>query len=85
MVDEHYTSPIADPAEIYRRAEDEVEDRTFTKQIIASSDPEQHVKRINMIEQLGATSIVAMNVSGQDPHKALRVYGEHVLPALRSG
>jgi hypothetical protein len=26
---------------------------------------------------------VAMNFSGNDPHRALRVYGEHVLPALR--
>jgi alkanesulfonate monooxygenase SsuD/methylene tetrahydromethanopterin reductase-like flavin-dependent oxidoreductase (luciferase family) len=83
MVDEHYTDAIADPAEIYRRAEDDVADRTFTKQIIASSDPDHHVKRINMIEKLGATTIVAMNVSGNDPHAALRVYGEHVLPALR--
>lgn len=83
MVDEHYTDPIADPAEIYRRAEEEVQDRTFTKQIIASADPGQHVKRIKLIEKLGATTIVGMNVSGKDPHAALRVYGEHVLPALR--
>jgi coenzyme F420-dependent glucose-6-phosphate dehydrogenase len=83
MVDEHYTDPIVDPGEIYRRAEGEVTDQTFTKQIVASSDPERHVKRIKLIEKLGATMIVAMNVSGNDPHAALRVYGEHVLPALR--
>jgi coenzyme F420-dependent glucose-6-phosphate dehydrogenase len=84
MVDEHYTDPIADPAAIYRRGEDEVDDSTFTKQIIASSDPDTHVKRIKTLQKLGATTMVLMNVSGGDPHAALRVYGEHVLPALRS-
>jgi coenzyme F420-dependent glucose-6-phosphate dehydrogenase len=83
MVDAHYTDPIADPAEIYRRGEDEVKDTTFTKQIIASADPDKHVKRISMLEKLGATTVVLMNVSGKDPHGALRVYGEQVLPALR--
>jgi coenzyme F420-dependent glucose-6-phosphate dehydrogenase len=83
MVDEHYTGPIADPDEIYRRGEDEVSDSKFTKQIIASSDPDHHVKRIKGVEKLGATTMVLMNVSGNDPHAALRVYGERVLPALR--
>ena len=85
MVDEHYTDPVADPEEIYRRGEDEVSDAKFTKQIIASSDPDHHVKRIKGIEKLGATTMVLMNVSGNDPHTALRVYGEQVLPALRGG
>jgi coenzyme F420-dependent glucose-6-phosphate dehydrogenase len=83
MVDEHYTDPIADPAEIYRRGEDEVDDSTFTKQVIASADPDTHVKRIKTLQKLGATTMVLMNVSGGDPHRALRVYGEHVLPQLR--
>src|SRR5436305_1821867 len=83
MVDENYTAPVADPATIYRNAEDEVSDSTFTKQIIASSDPDKHVKRIRLIQKLGATTIVLMNVSGNDPHAALRVYGESVLPQLR--
>ena len=43
MVDEHYTDPIADPEVIYRRGEDEVSDSKFTKQVIASSDPNHHV------------------------------------------
>jgi coenzyme F420-dependent glucose-6-phosphate dehydrogenase len=65
--------------------EDEVSDATFTKQIIASSDPDHHVKRIKGIEKLGATAVVLMNVSANDPHSVLRVYGERVLPALRDG
>ena len=58
MVDEHYTDPIADPATIYRKGEDEVSDSTFTKQIVASADPDTHVKRIRMMQKLGATTIV---------------------------
>jgi coenzyme F420-dependent glucose-6-phosphate dehydrogenase len=83
LVDEHYTDPVADPAEIYRQGEDQVSDSQFTKQIIASSDPDQHVKRIKLLQKLGATTMVLMNVSGGDPHAAIRVYGESVLPELR--
>lgn len=83
LVDEHYTDPAADPAEIYRHGEAEVSDSQFTKQIIASSDPEEHVKRIKLLQKLGATTMVLMNVSGGDPHAAIRVYGESVLPELR--
>jgi hypothetical protein len=37
-----------------------------------------------MLERLGATTVALMNVSGADPHEALRVYGREVLPALRA-
>jgi coenzyme F420-dependent glucose-6-phosphate dehydrogenase len=84
LVDDHYRDPVADPAEIYRRGEDEVGDREFARQIIASADPKAHVRKIKLLQQLGATKMVLMNVSGGDPHGALRVYGEQVLPELRS-
>ena len=29
--------------------------------------------------------VVLMNVSGADPHAALRVYGEQVVPKLKTG
>ena len=32
---------------------------------------------------MGATIVCIQNASGADPHAALRVYGERVLPALR--
>ncbi len=83
MVDANYTEPIADPAEIYRRAEQEVSDKQFKAQVIASSDPSTHVKRIKTIQALGASTVVLMNVSGADPHRALEVYGDQVLPELR--
>jgi coenzyme F420-dependent glucose-6-phosphate dehydrogenase len=85
MVDRHYTDDIHDPAQIYRNGEDEVPDEMFTKQVICSADPDHHVKRIKAIEKLGADVITLMNVSSADPHAALRVYGEKVLPNLRSG
>src|SRR3954463_1102832 len=83
LVDEHYTDDIHKPEQIYRSGEGRVRDETFTKQVIASADPDHHVKRIKALEKLGATVVTLMNVSGADPHAALRVYGEKVLPALR--
>jgi coenzyme F420-dependent glucose-6-phosphate dehydrogenase len=84
MVDAHYTDDVHDPAQIYRNGEDQVPDAMFTKQVICSADPDHHVKRIKALEKLGATVVTLMNVSGADPHAALRVYGEQVLPELRS-
>jgi coenzyme F420-dependent glucose-6-phosphate dehydrogenase len=84
MVDEHYTADVHDPAQVYRNGEEQVSDEMFTKQVICSSDPDHHVKRIKALGQLGATVVALMNVSGADPHGALRVYGEQVLPKLRA-
>jgi coenzyme F420-dependent glucose-6-phosphate dehydrogenase len=83
LVDEHYTDAIADPTEIGRHGDD-VSDKTFESQASVSSDPETHVKRIRMMERLGATAICVMNVSGADPAGMLQAYGSDVLPALRS-
>jgi coenzyme F420-dependent glucose-6-phosphate dehydrogenase len=84
LVDAHYTDDVHDPAAIYRNGEEQVSDQEFKPMVIVSSDPDTHVKRIRTMEKLGANTVVLMNVSGADPHGAIRVYGEHVLPALRS-
>jgi hypothetical protein len=42
-------------------------------------------ERIKLIEKLGGDVVVLMNISSADPHAALRVYGEKVLPQLRNG
>ena len=34
---------------------------------------------------MGATIVCLQNASGADPVRALEVYGEHVLPALKTG
>jgi len=83
MVDRHYTDDVHDPGQIYRN--DEVSDELFANQVICSSEPDTHVERIKAIEKLGGDVVVLMNVSSADPHAALRVYGEKVLPQLRNG
>ena len=83
MVDEAYTEPVAEPAEIYRLGEEKVSDKEFQAEVIISADPDTHVKRIKTLQALGATSMALMNVSGKHGVEALKVYGEHVLPQLR--
>jgi coenzyme F420-dependent glucose-6-phosphate dehydrogenase len=83
LVDEHYTDPVADPAEVGSNG-DELSDKTFQSQAIVSADPETHVKRIRTIEKLGATAVGVMNISGHEPVGMLRTYGQSVLPELRS-
>jgi coenzyme F420-dependent glucose-6-phosphate dehydrogenase len=51
---------------------------------LISSDPDKHVQKIKAMQQLGATAVVIMNISGSDPLGMLRTYGEHVLPKLRA-
>lgn len=82
LVDEHYTDPIHDPAEIQAGGR-ELSDAVFKAGAIISADPQAHVRRIKLIAEMGATAVVLMNVSASDPLGALRVYGEHVLPAVR--
>jgi coenzyme F420-dependent glucose-6-phosphate dehydrogenase len=82
LVDEHYTDAIAEPAEIGRNGA-AVSDATFTAKAIVSADPATHVKKLRMLEKLGASTICVMNVSGSDPLGAIRTYGRDVLPALR--
>jgi coenzyme F420-dependent glucose-6-phosphate dehydrogenase len=82
LVDEHYTDPIADPATIWENGR-EVPDAVFKTMGLISSNPDQHVRKLKAIKQLGATAVVVMNISGADPHGLFRVYGEHVLPELR--
>jgi coenzyme F420-dependent glucose-6-phosphate dehydrogenase len=82
LVDENYTDAIYDPAEIQGKGE-RVSDMTFKAMALISSNPDHHVQRLKLIQQLGATAIVVMNISGRDPEGMLDVYGQHVLPQLR--
>jgi coenzyme F420-dependent glucose-6-phosphate dehydrogenase len=81
---EYYTDDWHDPKAMYEKAEREVSDDEFKQRYIIGSDPELHVARIREVEQLGATIVCLQNASGAEPLGALRTYGEHVLPALRS-
>jgi coenzyme F420-dependent glucose-6-phosphate dehydrogenase len=80
--DEYYTDDWHDPAKMYEHGEETVSDDDFRDAVIISSDPEVHVDRIHEIEKLGATTVALMNVSGADPHRAIEVYGESVLPQV---
>jgi coenzyme F420-dependent glucose-6-phosphate dehydrogenase len=82
LVDGNYTEPIADPAAVGRTGED-VSDAKFKAMAIVAADPNTHVKRIRMLERLGATTVCVMNISGSDPLGTLQTYGRDVLPSLR--
>jgi coenzyme F420-dependent glucose-6-phosphate dehydrogenase len=83
LVDENYTDAIAEPAEVQAKGE-QVSDMKFKAMGLIGSDPSTHVRQIKVMQQMGATAIVIMNISGADPLGMLNVYGEHVLPQLRA-
>src|SRR4051794_18113182 len=83
LVDAHYTDAIADPTVIGRNGADEVSDTTLKAMTIVSADPADHVKKIKLIEKMGATAVVVMNPSGPDALGMIRAYADHVLPELR--
>lgn len=83
LAGELYTDDIADPAVIETYADD-VSDRVFTTSNMVSADPDSHVRKLRLISQLGATAIVIVNASGGDPESMIRLYGDRVLPELRS-
>ena len=80
---EFYRDDWHDPQAMYEEGERQVSDEDLKSSHIISSDPEVHVERIREVEQLGATIVALMNNSGADPHGAIEVYRERVLPALR--
>jgi coenzyme F420-dependent glucose-6-phosphate dehydrogenase len=82
LVDRHYTEPIWQPEAVGANGAG-VSDAKFKAMTIMSSDPDAHVRKLKLLREMGATAVVVMNVSGADPHGAIRTYGEHVLPALR--
>jgi coenzyme F420-dependent glucose-6-phosphate dehydrogenase len=82
LVDQNYTDPVSDPAQVGALGS-EVSDTKFNAMGLISSDPQTHVRKIKAMQQLGATAIVIMNISGADPLGMLRTYGQDVLPQLR--
>jgi coenzyme F420-dependent glucose-6-phosphate dehydrogenase len=82
--DEFYTDDWHDPKAMYEEGERQISDDDLRESFIVSSDPEEHVKRIREVEEMGATIVVIANNSGADPEGAIAVYRDEVLPALRS-
>jgi coenzyme F420-dependent glucose-6-phosphate dehydrogenase len=83
LVDEYYTDDWHDPRRMQEHAQATITDEELREGFLLGPDPDHHVERIRAVEELGATTVVLMNVSGADPHGAIRFYGEHVLPRLR--
>ena len=83
QVDEFYTDDWHVPAKMNEHAEQHVSDDDLHEAMIISSDPELHAERIRQVEAMGATVVCIQNASGSAPQRALQVYGEQVLPALR--
>ena len=81
--DEFFTGDWHDPGAMYSRGEEKVSDDDLREALIIGADPDVHVERIREIEAMGATTVALMNVSGADPRRALEVYRDRVLPALR--
>jgi coenzyme F420-dependent glucose-6-phosphate dehydrogenase len=83
LADEYFTDDWHNPRAMFENAEREFSDEEFREQYIVSSDPNEHAERLREVEQLGATVVCVQNASGAAPDRALAVYGEEVLPALR--
>ena len=83
LADEYFTDDWHSPRAMFDNAEREFSDEEFREQYVVSSDPNEHVERLREVEQLGATIVCVQNASGAAPDRALAVYGEDVLPALR--
>ncbi len=83
--DEFYTDDWHDPQAMYAEGERQISDDDLKQSFIVSADPDAHAERIREVERMGATTVVLMNNSGADPHGAIDVYRQHVLPALGAG
>lgn len=80
--DEYYTDDWHDPKAMYEHGEETLSDDELGEALIISSDATVHLERIRAVEEMGATQVALMNVSGADPHAAIDFYRDHVLPEL---
>ena len=72
---------IADPREIQRRADQEIPIEKTLEGWIVSSDPAEHIQKLNQLFAAGATAITIH--SGQsDQRKVIDFYGRQVLPQM---
>ena len=73
---------IPDPAEIQRRAQQELPLETITKSWTVSSEPLAHIKKIEDLWDSGAT-IVNIHSGEPDQRRVLEFYAANVIPRLR--
>lgn len=82
--DEVYTDPIGTPEGIQEVAAPQIDDSALREGFVITADVEEHISRVRQLVDLGADVVCLQNVSGADPEGTIRVYGEQVLPAVRS-
>ena len=81
---ELYTDDIHNQDEMQRLADEKLSDEEFAESgFLISSDPDEHVRRIGEMRELGATVICLQLIGQADPMGSIGVDGEFVLPALR--
>jgi coenzyme F420-dependent glucose-6-phosphate dehydrogenase len=73
---------VEDPVEMQRLADALPVERTASR-FIVSDDVDEHVARIREYADMGFTHLV-FHAPGPDQERFLRLYGEEILPALRS-
>src|SRR6185312_4896179 len=73
---------VEDPVEMQRLA-DELSVEQTARRFIVSTDPDEHVAKIRAYLDLGFNHLV-FHAPGPDQGKFLRLYGEEILPRLRS-
>lgn len=81
--DAFYSDDWHDPEAMYAKGEREISDEDLAEALVISPDPDEHVRRIRQVEEMGATRVGLMNCSGAGPDAALDFYREEVLPKLR--
>jgi coenzyme F420-dependent glucose-6-phosphate dehydrogenase len=82
LADAPYAGPVSDPAEVGALGAS-ISDLKFKAMATVSANPDTHVRQLKLMRAMGATAIVMMNVSGADPLGTIRMYRDHVLPAVR--
>lgn len=81
---EVYRDDVHDPADMQRRADEQMTDEQFAKEgFLIGADVEEHVERIRQMQAVGATVVCLQLIGTADPLGSIRTYGERVLPALR--
>lgn len=73
---------VEDPVEMQRLADELTVEQT-AKRFIVSTDPDEHVEKIKTYIDLGFTHLV-FHAPGPDQAKFLKLYGQEILPRLRS-
>jgi coenzyme F420-dependent glucose-6-phosphate dehydrogenase len=75
-------SGVEDPV-VMQKLADELTAEQTARRFIVSTDPDEHVARIQQYIDLGFTHLV-FHAPGPDQEKFLRLYGKEILPRLRA-